>query len=167
MYYPELNKTKIIFRIKNKLTPLSACPTIWSMFLKSNNRKYIITISDNTIKKLRPVLLKNLSFNAQIGVIGHELSHISEYNSKKGIFFVGLALKHLNKRNIDKCEYNTDKRCIEHGLGYQLLSWSEEVRMKLNLHQWGGIGNPNRKRERYMNPETIINVMKSISVYNR
>ena len=67
---------------------------------------------------------------------------------------------------MDAFEYNTDKRSIQHGLGYQLLSWSEEVRSKLNLNQWGGANKPERKRERYMNPETIKKSMQAITEYN-
>ena len=164
-YYPELNKSNIRFRLKKTISPLAARPIFWAIFRKANKRKYIITISSSTNLKLTPILLKNLSFNSQIGVIGHELAHISFYNSKKGIYFIGLALKHLSKKTIDKFEFNTDKNCIEHSLGFQLLSWSNEVREKLHLYQWGGANSPKGKRERYMNPETIINYLKSSPLY--
>lgn len=161
--YPELLNTHIVFKVKNKLTPLAARPKIWSVFLKPSKRKYIITISKKTINTFAPILLHNLSFNSQIGVMGHEISHISEYNSKRGWFFIGLLVKHFSKKQMDKFEYNTDKRCIEHGLGYQLLSWSAEVREKLKLTKWGGSQNPDAENERYMNPETIIKTMNTIN----
>jgi hypothetical protein len=163
LYFPELEKTKIVFQVKKQIAPLSARPTLWSVFVKSSKRKYIINISNETIEKLQGILLSNLSFNAQIGVIGHELSHIVEYDSKRGIFFIGLALRHLSKKSMDCFEYNTDKRCIDHKLGYQLLSWSEEVRMKLKQEKWGGANKP--KRERYMNPETIRAYIKKLPFY--
>ena len=57
--------------------------------------------------------------------------------------------------------------CLEHGLGYQLLSWSKEVRLKLNLVQWKGIKQLNNTgRERYMNPESIIKEMMQNKIYN-
>jgi hypothetical protein len=165
-HYPELQETNIKFRIKKKLAPLAARPRTLSIFRKPAKRKYIVTISSSTIKMLCPILLQNLSFNAQVGVLGHELAHVSEYHSKGTFFFIKLVFKHIfNKRAIDRFEYNTDQRSIEHGLGFQLLSWSEEVRQKLNLNKWGGANKPNTKRERYMNPETIITVMKSLSIY--
>ncbi|MGL4599589.1 MAG: hypothetical protein ACRCYO_18840 [Bacteroidia bacterium] len=164
LYFPELEQTAIEFRVKKQVAPLSARPKIWSIFAKSKKRKYIISISNETIEKLNGILLSNLSFNAQIGVIGHELSHIVEYDSKRGIYFVGLALRHLSRKSMDRFEYNTDKRCIEHKLGYQLLSWSEEVRMKLKQEKWGGANKP--KRERYMNPETIREWMKKMPIYD-
>ena len=107
------------------------------------------------------------SFNSQIGVIGHELGHISDYNKRPGIYFIKLLFMHLNKSKMDRFEYNTDMRCIEHGLGYQLLSWSTEVRLKLNLIQWKGIKHIEGKgRERYMNPESIMKEISQNNLYN-
>ncbi len=163
LYFPELAETAIEFRVKKQVAPLSARPKIWSVFVKSSKRKYVINISNQTIEKLNAILLSNLSFNAQIGVIGHELSHIVEYDSKRGIFFIGLALRHVSKRSMDRFEYNTDKRCVEHKLGYQLLSWSEEVRSKLGQEKWGGANKP--KRERYMNPATIRELIRVLPCY--
>jgi hypothetical protein len=162
-YYPELCPTKIKFKVKRKMAPLSARPTLMSVFRKPLKRQYIIFISKQTNPKFTPILLKNLSLNAQIGVIGHELSHISEYQSKHFFFFVSLALKHLKKKSIDKFEFNTDKRCIDHNLGYQLLAWSKEVRQKLKTNKWGGANNP--ERERYMNPDTIQNIINTSTNY--
>jgi hypothetical protein len=163
LYFPELKKTTIEFRVQKHTAPLSARPTLASVFKKAANRKYIVIISNETIERLRPILLSNLSFNAKIGVMGHELSHIVEYDSKRGIYFIRLALKHLRKKKMDEFEYNTDKRCIEHKLGYQLLSWSIEVREKLKQEKWGGANQP--KRERYMNPDTIRTLIQTLAIY--
>lgn len=164
-FYLELSKTNIKFRIRKGRSPLAARPTFWAIFRKASKRKYIITISNSSNTKLTPILLKNLSFNSQVGVIGHELAHIDFYNSKGGIYFIGLALKHFSKRAIDKFEFDTDKSCVDHSLGFQLLSWSKEVREKLDLKQWGGSNSPKGKRERYMNPITIINYMNTLPIY--
>ena len=118
------------------------------------------------MQKFDSILLKNLSFNSQVGVIGHELSHIVFYNKRHGIYFIKLFFMHLNKKAIDKFEYDTDMRCIEHGLGYQLLSWSKEVRLKLNIIKWKGINDlKDNGRERYMNPESIIKTMQQLKIY--
>ncbi len=166
-YYPELYNTKIKFRIKKQASPLTARPTIFAIFRKASKRKYIIAISDKTNSKFSGILLKNLSFNSQIGVIGHELGHISFYGKKRGLYFLKLILMHLSKKSMDKFEYSTDMICIEHGLGYQLLSWSKEVRLKLNLIHWKGINQLQENgRERYMNPETITKVISENKIYN-
>jgi len=166
-YYPELLSTKIKFKLTSKGSPLSARPTVFSIFHKAKNRKYIISICTKTKSRFDSILLNNLSFNSKVGVVAHELSHISFYNKKNGLYFIKLVFMHLSKKAIDKFEYNTDLRCIEHGLGYQLLSWSREVRLKLNLMQWKGIKKMSANgRERYMNPESIIKKIKQNNIYN-
>jgi len=166
LYFPELDKTKIIIREKKQASPLTARPNIFAFFRNADKRKYIITISNKSSSRFSPILLSNLSFNSQIGVVGHELSHISEYNKKHGLYFIKLLFMQLNKNKIDQLEYDTDLRCIERGLGYQLLSWSTEVRLKLSLTKWKGIKLLNNKgRERYMNPESILTEISRLAFY--
>ncbi len=166
LYFPELENTKIKIRIKKQASPLTARPRIFTFFRKATKRKYIITISNKTDSRFSAILLSNLSFNAQIGVVGHELSHISDYNKRVGFYFLKLLFMHLSKKKMDQFEYKTDMRCIEHGLGYKLLSWSKEVRFKLNLIQWNGIKHLNEQgRERYMNPESIMRAINQNQIY--
>jgi hypothetical protein len=170
LYYPELKDARITFRVKKAISPLTAKPTIWAPFQKPWKRRYLISISSKTIEKLEPILLKNLSFNAQIGVLGHELSHVADYHQQKGSYFLRLLIWQLSRRKMDRFENNTDRRCIEHGLGFQLLHWSQEVRQNLKIDQWHGAdaaktGGGMLERERYMNPTTIEQVMKSFNIY--
>jgi hypothetical protein len=157
-YYPTLKQTKIIFKIKKTKSPLAAAPTFWSAFRRPSKRTYVITISsESSVPFLNKILLDSLGFNAQIGVLGHEISHILEFNSKKSLFFIGLVLRNVSKKSIDKFENDTDRRCIEQGLGYQLLAWSREVRGNLKIKEWRGAENlGEQKRERYMSPPTIL-----------
>jgi hypothetical protein len=155
-YYPELNGLNINYRIKKQKAPLSARPTVASIFRKPQHRKYVVTISNKTISKLQPILFDSLSYNAQLGVIGHEMGHIADFNTRGTFYFIQLFIQHLNRKYMDRFEYKNDARTIAHGLGYQLLSWSTEVRAKLKLQQWGGTKIPDTPTERYMNPETIL-----------
>ena len=160
LFYPALKNIKIKFKIKKTIVPLSARPRLWAMFQKSKNRHYLIVISSASIGKLEPILLKNLSFNAQVGVLGHEISHIAEFNQKKRGYFIKLLFWQLSKKKMDIFENNTDKRTIEYGLGYQLLAWSTEVRQNLKIKDWGGADkNGVQERERYMSPKTIIGLI--------
>jgi hypothetical protein len=160
LFYPELKNKKIQFRIKNVKSPLAARPTFWAIFQKPQNRTYLITISKKTSATFEPILLKNLSFNAQVGVLGHELSHISFYDKQKGFYFIRLVFMQLSTRAMDNFENDTDKRCIEHGLGYQLLAWSTEVREKLKIKTWKGVdNNAALERERYMSPASILKLI--------
>lgn len=160
MFYPELKNIKIKFKIKKAITPLSARPSVWATFQKPKNRKYLIVISSASIGKLELILLKNLSFNAQVGVLGHEISHIADFNQRKGLYFIKLLFMQFSRKAMDVFENNTDRRTIEHGLGYQLLAWSTEVRQNLKIKEWGGATkNGIQERERYMSPETIMGLV--------
>src|SRR5256885_12642874 len=69
-YYPELKNTHIRFIYKPTHSPLTTRPTFPSVLFKKSKRKFTITISDNTVDKLEPILLKQMNFNEQVGVIG-------------------------------------------------------------------------------------------------
>lgn len=168
-YFPELKNTDIEFRLKKTNTPLSSRPNLLGLLQSSKKRKYIITISEATNSRLDPILLKNLNFNAQIGVLGHELSHVSDYMSKGfGKMTNLLWIEIFSKKQVDKFETRTDHICINHGLGYQLLDWSSSVRKNLNIEYWRGADNLQymTKKERYLNPETITNILKTYPLYN-
>jgi len=157
-YYPELKNTPILFRIKKKHSIL-ATRTAWSGFFASpQKRSYVITISESTEGALMPILFKNLSFNAQVGVIGHELGHVIQFSVMTGLQIVRHGIRSISAKYIDHFEYETDGICIAHGLGYQLLEWSSFVRRKMSRENWGGPDKVHRltKRERYMNPATIL-----------
>jgi len=169
-YFPELKDVHIVFKIKKAYTPLTTKPNFASVFKRKDHRTYIITISDQTIDTLKPLLFQNLSFEQQVGVIGHELSHVADFNSKNFPQTIGVGINHISKRYLDKMEFNTDRICIQHGLGKHLLAYSKHVRETMHVHNWRGVdyvnkGNGNGKYERYMNPDTIEKTMKEIQTH--
>lgn len=167
-YFPELKGVKIIFRIKNRTTPLATRPSLLSMFQTAKKRTYIITISEKSTNYLDTIVFKKLNYNAQIGVLGHELCHVSDYLTKGfgQMNRIGLDII-FSKKRIDTFEFNTDMNCINHGLGYQLLDWSINVRENLKRVNWRGAVNltADEKSERYMNPNTIIELLSKHPLY--
>src|SRR5215203_302634 len=166
-YFPELKEVHIVFRIKKAYTPLTTKPDFAGVFQKKDHRTYIIRISNETIDTLKPLLFQNLTFEQQVGVIGHELSHVVDFNSKNFPQTIGVGINHISKRYLDKMEFNTDRICIEHGLGKYLLAYSKHVRETMHVHNWRGVdyvnkGNGNGKYERYMNPGTIEKTMQEM-----
>jgi len=170
-FYPELKDSKVVFRLKKRKTPLTSRPRISNIFRRKKNRTYVITISTETNNELAPILFRNLPYNAQIGVIGHELGHIVEYNSKNSFQIIGLSFKILSSKFVDSFEFNTDRIAIEHGLGYQLYDWSVFVRKALNIDTWLGAskniasGIDSNVNQRYMNPETIEKFIALNEIY--
>lgn len=157
IFFSKLQHNKITFRIKHTYTPLSCRPTLISVLRNNKHRTYLITISDTTDKMLSPILFKNLPFNAQVGVIGHEISHAFDFSQKNTLELIRIGLGNLSQKFLDRFEYRTDSICIAHGLGYQLLSWSVYVRKVLMNENWDGADSIHQMmtRERYMNPGTI------------
>jgi hypothetical protein len=161
-YFPELKDVSIIFRIKKAYTPLATRPAFTSLFKRKNHRTYIITISNETIDTLKRLLFQNLTLEEQVGVIGHELSHVVDFNSKNFTRSMATGFGHLSKKFLDRMEYNTDRICIEHGLGKYLEAYSLHVRQTMHVHNWRGVDyifDNDQQHERYMNPETIEKVM--------
>lgn len=163
-YYPELKDTNIIFRLKKRKTPLTSRPRFFDVFKGKKKRAYVITISTKTLEKFEPILFHNLPYNAQIGVLAHEIGHIATYQQKSSWQILGIAFKLLNTKFVDHFEYDTDLTAITHGMGHQLFNWSVYVRKALNIEEWNGLANSGQ--ERYMNPETIKNYMRSLDLYN-
>ena len=166
-YYPELQNVPIHFRIKEKHTPLSTRSS-WPGLLKEEERRdYVITISSSTEEMLMPILFQNLPFNAQVGVIGHELGHIIEFSSMATVKIMEHAAQNVSSKYIDHFEFKTDSICIAHGLGYQLLAWSTYVRQAMHKDNWDGADNVHKPmmRERYMNPSTIKKRINQLPLY--
>jgi len=167
-YFPELKDIAIEFRIRHNRTPLTTIPDAMSVFKNSKARKYVITISDSSIDMLTPILLKQFDFNAQVGVLGHELSHVADFNHQSTTGLLDNGINHISSKWIDRFEYRTDSICIAHGLGYQLLDWSTCVRKAMHVENYDGadnVGEP-MMRERYMNPSTIRKRIASNPIYN-
>lgn len=157
-YFPELADTRIKFRFKHVNTSFSTRPSILSVFKRNSHRKYIVTISDSSEVILVPLQLKNLPYNAQIGVLGHELTHASDFNTKNSFGLLRVAFGNLSDKFLDRLERKTDSLCIAHGLGYQLLAWSSFIRNTMHTENWTGSVNIHKGpmlREKYMNPSTI------------
>jgi len=166
-HYPKLKDVKIKFRVRRKKIPFTSRPTVWSTFFKKpEKRTYLIIISSHTGGRLAPILLKNMDFNAQIGVLGHELAHTVDFLERNVWGMLNVVFGNLSKKYMDKFEYETDRRAIQNGLGYQLLAWSKHAVRTLRVNEpprdkVSGI----MQRERYMRPETIIREMKKLPMY--
>lgn len=167
-YYPELKDTQIRFRIKKRHTPLQTRATWAGVFKRKEIRDYVITISDSTEAMLTPILFKNVSFNLQIGVAGHELAHVADFSTYSSLGIIWHGIRNVSPKYIDKFEFKTDSICIAHGLGYQLLAWSKNLRKKMNSINWRGpdYAHKPQNTERYMNPSTIQQRINTNPLYH-
>ena len=133
-YFPELKNITIRFRIKKSFS------------------------TNKTIQKLMPLMFAHLSFEARMGVIGHELSHVVDFSKRNTWQCFRAGIGHLSAHYLDQFEFNTDMICIKHGLGKDLEAWSSYIRNTMHTAFWRGAdyaGKANTRHERYMNPSTI------------
>jgi hypothetical protein len=128
-YYPELSSTHIIFRLTDSgRLPYRTVPSRSSFFKPKEKRVYIVTILEEAKGVKEKVLFKNLPPDAQLGVLGHELGHIVQFNNcdKKQLLRSWLSYTNFFvKREIER---NADVLAIEHGLGKQLHVYSVFIR---------------------------------------
>jgi hypothetical protein len=87
-YYPELKDCKIGFLYSNISTTMSCRPSIKSLII--GEREYQIFINDYS--DFEGILLQDVPLNAQIGIIGHEIAHILDYEDRNlaGIIQIGI-----------------------------------------------------------------------------
>lgn len=166
-HFPELKQVPIKFRIKHSVSTLKTRPVYFSFFMPKGNRSYVIFISDHTSSSTQAVMFQALPFEARVGVLGHELSHIVDFSSQSFWQSLKSAVGHLSQHYLDKMEYHTDEICIQHGLGNELMAWSSFIRKTMHVTNWRGAACYYKgisPVERYMNPGSIATEMKSMKL---
>lgn len=125
-YYPEFKDVKIKVKRKNIKTTMQCRPRFDYFLHKKKNRTYIIFV-DNKKKDNNGVLFEELPFNAKVGVFGHELAHIVDYNTKNNFNIISMGIKYLNSNQRKAIEHHVDSLAIAKGLGYQINDFSKYV----------------------------------------
>jgi hypothetical protein len=155
--YPELYNKDIKFKYRKIKTTLNARPTIGSLLFRSRkNRSYVIRINKQV--KDSVIALKDVPFNAKIGLFAHEFAHFQDYQNRSffGVLSRGFAYAH--KQSKCSFEKSIDLKTIERGYGWQLLEWSNflfnDSNASLNYLQF--------KTETYMQPNEIKNSIQEL-----
>lgn len=128
-HYPELKEVPIDFVIQETFIPLASRPSPISVLLPWVKRKYLVVISSKSADFFEGILMHNLPFNDQVGVLGHELAHTLFYLDKNSFQLAWIAYQYeKNGPFHDSFEQDTDKRAVAHGLGHQLYDYAFFVR---------------------------------------
>ena len=147
-FYPELENTSISFRRRELKSTMAARPKGIEILKRKGKRHYIIYINDYPSAKVSP---DSISFNAQVGIIGHELAHIVEYEQISSLKIMYVGLSYFNKKFKAKFERATDQRTIEHGLLWQCYDFAIYVHTSRNIPA----DYVTYKKQFYMGPEEI------------
>jgi len=122
--------------------------------------KYVITININD--NFEGILIKDIPFNAQIGLIGHEIAHIADYEHQSFWGLLGRAFDYIGDKSKQKFEKYIDSVTVEHGLGWQLYDWSDYAINKSKATE----KYKNFKRKIYMQPDEIYEYMQKLKIYD-
>lgn len=125
-YFSELKNVNIKVRYGNIKTTMQCRPRWDFIFHKKEKRSYVMYIGKK-LKKGNGILYRNLPLNAQIGVIGHELAHIIDYQSMNNYKLFRFGIDYLTSKKKKEIENRIDLIAIHRGLGYQIRDFSKYV----------------------------------------
>jgi len=131
-HYPELKESKISFEAIPASFALESRPSVLSLFGREKNRQYRVIINTDEEETFKAAFFDNLSAQAQVGAVGHELGHTSYYRDKNLWQLVLVALAYPWNSFRASFERETDIRAVEHCLGNYLLQWSKEIRVNIS-----------------------------------
>ncbi len=148
--YPELKDAAIDFEYKGIKTTMLARPQLKCLILPK--RSYLIRINSEAGKR-GSVSFDDLDLNAKIGIVAHELAHISKYEEQSiaGLIISGILYKTIPVYK-KKLERETDRRTIDRGFGSQLYVFSDYVLNHSNASDSYKVF----KQKYYFSPEEII-----------
>lgn len=168
-FYPEMLVKNIIVDFKKSHDVVKTRPYFFSIFKAPDQRVYHITFSNSTKSTLDSVLIGNLSFNSQLGLIGSQVSLIEDLSTGGFFNFVSYFFKRHSAKGKNQLHNMAEERSLDVGLGYQLLSYNEECIEKLQIDNWmSTIGYTNYikyYRNRPMKPEKVMNFINDLPVY--
>lgn len=150
-HYPELRDEHITFTFVQSDFAHTSAVELSSILFPWQQRQYCISMSTALPPPLAKTLFSALPEQAQVGVLGHELAHTADYRRRSNLELFSLGIRYQFGDVKKQIELNTDLQAIQHGLGCQLLAWSETVHEFLSQDGRGEI---------YLSPAQIIDLMQ-------
>ena len=127
--YPELKNVKIDMVLTQGGAPMESNFKFWSMFGARKNRRYRILLNDAKNSHFEPILLHSLPFDAQVGILAHELGHVVYYHKLNLLQIAKWGLKYSTSDTFRAAhERTTDLMPVYHGLGSQIWQYAYFVR---------------------------------------
>ena len=152
-HYPELINTSIDF-IESPIHSTMAARPRSQGILEGRERSYIVYI--NNCKENTGFLPSELSFNQLTGVMGHELAHICYYTGRTALHLFLDGMGYYLKDYRQSFEAGTDMITIDHGLGWQLVDFSEYILNNKNL----SLAYEKKKRTIYLGSQDLQLALK-------
>lgn len=127
--YPELKDVNIDMVLTQEGAPMESNFDIWSLFGRGKNRRYKILLNDARGTGFDAILLHSLPFDAQVGILAHELGHVAYYHRHNTLQIAKWGLCYLLEDDFHvKHEQTTDLMPVYHGMGSQIWQYAHYVR---------------------------------------
>lgn len=168
-FYPKMRVKNIRVKYTKSSTIVETKPKFGSIFKLPQQRIYTVYFSKQTKTTMDSVLLTNLSFNAQLGMIANQVSVIEDMSTGGFFNFIGWYFKHLSRKGQKDIIKEAELKTLEVGLGHQLLAYNKECDDKLQISNWQttkGYGNYFKHyRNMALKPQKVSNFMSDLPVY--
>ena len=116
-YFPELKNTHITFIEKKRFHfTMASLINRKSLFGPRAKRSYTIIINTKVPEEFDHGLFSKLPKNLQIGMIGHELSHVVDYQQRNIFEVIKILIFYLIPSRKQKFERSIDTIAIKHGM---------------------------------------------------
>ncbi|HEX5170570.1 MAG TPA: hypothetical protein VFW11_15445 [Cyclobacteriaceae bacterium] len=158
--FPELKDVKIDMLLTMDGAPMESTPDIWSLFGARKNRQYHVLLNDAENSYFDPILLRALPFDAQVGILAHELGHIAYYQQLNLLQFGKWGLMYLTDDTFRaKHERSTDLAPLYHGLGSQIYQYAYYVRYDPSCQPFYAAGKSFMDKY-YMTDEELLEIVR-------
>lgn len=168
-FYPKMEVKDIRVKYVKSKTIADIKPNFGSIFKLPEQRSYTVYFSKQTGTTLDSVLLDNLSFNAQLGLIANQVSIIEDMSTGGFFNFLSWYFKHLGRKGRRNIVKEAQLKTLEMGLGHQLLALNREYDERLQISNWlntkGYANYFKHYRGQLMKPQKVINLMNDTPVY--
>ncbi len=160
--YPQLRNVSIKMIMTQGGAPMESNFDLLTLFGPRQDRIYEILLNDAEGTFFDPILLRNLPFDAQIGILAHELGHVVYYHQLNTLQIAKWGLLYLFDGDFRAThEKSTDLMPVYHGLGSQIYQYARYVRYapccEEFYQQFGGFMDAY-----YLTDEEILDVMNDL-----
>jgi hypothetical protein len=127
--YPELKDAGIDMILTQDGAPMESTFDLSTLLIPWKQRRYRITLNDSPESYFDPILLRALPFDAQVGILAHELGHVAYYDKLNVLQIAKWGIMYLWDDAFRAThERTTDLMPVYHGLGSQIYQYAYYVR---------------------------------------
>jgi len=134
--YKNLDYKKIRIRSEKTQRVADVKPKPIDVIAASEERVYTIIFSSDAGSLIDTVTFEKLSVDSKIALISKQISLIQEYSTLGFFEIIGMRFKKYSIKRSKRLNKDINLYSIEAGLGYQLITYTNEVYDKLFEDNW-------------------------------